>query len=110
MCGLGGSSDWRSLLSGVLTLSRSVDLLVGLVGAVDSDLDSDLTSLDLLAVHLSNGLLLLLLRRQGNKAETTTLPGLITCLELLDHEAGDGAQGNLGGRGLVLIEEILELQ
>ena len=109
--GVWGGSWSSSLLGAVLTLSgRSVGLLVGLVGAVDGDLDSNFSSLDLLAIHLVDSLLLQLLRRQCDETETTTLAGLTTCLELLDHEAGDGPQGNLGRGRLVGAEELLELQ
>lgn len=95
---LGGSlGSWR------------IGIFVGLVRAVDSNLDSDLTALDLLGVHLSNGLLLHLLRGKSHEAEATSLAGFVAGLELLDHEAGDGAEGNLGGGWLVGSEEFLEL-
>lgn len=103
--GLGGSS----LLGLRLGLGRDVSLLVGLVGAVNGDLDSDLTTLNLLAVHLIDSLLLQLLGSQRDETETTSLAGLTTGLELLDHEAGDGAESNLGGRRLVGGEKLLEL-
>lgn len=104
----GGGSG--SLLGAILGLgSGSVGLLVGLVRAVDGNLDSNLAALDLLAVHLSNGLLLQLLGSQGDEAEATALASLATSLQLLDHEAGDRAQGDLGRRWLVGVEELLEL-
>ncbi len=93
---------------GVLILG-GLDIIIGLVRAVDGNLDSDLTALDLLAVHLSHGLLLQLLRGQGDEAESAALAGLAASLELLDHEAGDGAQGDLGRQGLVGVEQLLEL-
>ena len=106
-----GSSCLGSLLGAVLSLlSRSVGLLIGLVGAINGDLDGDFTSLNLLAVHLSNGLLLQLLRGQGDESEATSLAGLTAGLELLDHEAGNGTQGDLGGRRLIGVEELLELK
>lgn len=86
-----------------------VGLLVGLVGAIDGDLDSDLAALNLLAVHLSNSLLLELLRGKGNEAEATALAGLTPGLKLLNHEAGDGAKSNLRGGRLVGSEKFLEL-
>jgi hypothetical protein len=88
---------------------RSVGLLIGLVRAVDGDLDSDLTTLDLLSVHLLNSLLLKLLRGESNETEATSLASLATSLEFLDHEAGNGAEGDLGRGGLVVLEELKEL-
>lgn len=107
-----GGGGGGSVLGAALALGGSilVGLLVGLVGAVNGDLDSDFATLDLLAVHLGDGLLLKLLGGEGDKAEASTLAGLTTGLELLDHEAGNRAQGDLGGRGLVVVEELLELQ
>lgn len=105
----GGSGG--SCLGAILGLSRgSIDIVVGLVRAVDGNLDCDLTSLDLLAVHLSNGLLLQLLGRQSDKAEATTLASLAAGLQLLDHKAGDRTQSNLGRRWLVGVEQLLELK
>jgi len=107
------SSDGLGAVGGdwcVLTLSSwGVGFLVGLVWAVDGDLDSDLTTLDLLAVHLRDSLLLLLLGCESDEAEATTLAGLVASLELLDHEAGNWAKGDLGGSWLVGSEEFLEL-
>ena len=97
-------------LSGRLLGLLAVELgVVLLTGAVDGHLDGDLTALDLLAVHLLNGLVLELLGAQSDKTEATALAALVTGLQLLDHEAGDGAQGNLGGDGLVVDEDLLEL-
>lgn len=90
--------------------SWSIGIIVGLVWAVDGDLDGDLTTLDLLSVHLSNGLLLHLLRGKSNETESTSLAGFVAGLELLDHEAGDGAKGDLGGGWLISSEEFLELE
>lgn len=101
-----------SAVGGGLGLSLAlglVGLLVGLVGAVDGDLDSDLAALDLLAVHLSNSLLLELLGGKGNEAEATALAGLTPGLKLLNHEARDGAKSNLRGGRLVSSEKFLEL-
>ena len=78
-------------------------------GAVDGDLDSDLATLNLLAVHLLDGLLLLLLRAESDETETTALTALVASLELLDHETRNGTQGDLGGDRLVGVEELLEL-
>ena len=90
--------------------SWSICILIGLVWAVDGDLDSDLTALDLLGVHLSDGLLLHLLRGQSDETESTSLAGFVAGLKLLDHEAGDWAQGDLGGGWLISSEEFLELE
>lgn len=81
---LGGSISW------------SIGVLVGLVRAVNGDFDSDLTTFDLLSVHLVDGLLLLLFGGESNETKATTLAGLVAGLELLDHEAWDGSKGNLG--------------
>lgn len=85
------------------------DIVVGLVGAVDGDLDGNLTAVNLLAVHLGHSLLLKLLGSKGDKAETTSLAGLVAGLELLDHETGDGAEGDLGGNRFVCGKDLLEL-
>ncbi len=98
-----------SLLGSVGLDLLGVGLLVRLVRAVDGDLDGDLASLNLLAVHLRDGLLLQFLRSQGNETKTTALASLTTSLELLDHESGDGSEGDLGGGRLVGGEELLEL-
>jgi hypothetical protein len=89
--------------------SGSVGILVGLVWAVDGDLDSDLTTLNLLAVHLSNSLQLLLLRGKSYETEPTTLAGLVAGLELLDHETRNWTKCDLGGGWLVSSEKLLEL-
>ena len=101
-----GSGGLRTL--GTVGLSLEL-VIVRLVGAVDGNLDGDLTTLDLLAVHLIDGLLLHLLAGQGDEAKTTSLASLTTGLQLLDHEARDGAKGDLGRRGLVSLKEFLEL-
>ena len=106
----------------VLNLSSS-NLLGGTVGAilgdfgtiffawaVNGNLDCDLTTLDLLAVHLVHCLLLLLLGSQGDEAEATSLTCFAASLELLDHEARDGTEGNLGRGRLVGSEEFFELE
>jgi len=95
-------SDLLSLDGRVFRLvSGWSGLLVGFVRTVNGDLDSDLTILDLLSVHLQDGLLLLLLICKSDKAEATSLAGLVTSLELLDHEAWDWAKGDLGRDRLV---------
>lgn len=106
---LGRGGD-RSGIGAVGLALGGVDIIVSLVGAINSDLDCDLTALDLFAIHLRDGLLLELLRGQSDEAEATTLASLATSLELLDHEAGDGAKGDLGGDGLVGIKEFLKLR
>lgn len=94
---------------GLLALMGSY-VVVLLSGGVDGDLDGDLTALDLFAVHLSASLLLKLFRSEGNESEATALASLTTSLELLDHESGDGAKGDLGGGGLVVLEDLEELE
>jgi hypothetical protein len=84
-------------------------LLISLIRAVNSNLDSDLTALNLLSVHLSNSLLLKFLRSQSDETEATTLAGLATSLKLLDHESGNRSESNLGRRGLIGLEELNEL-
>jgi hypothetical protein len=88
-------------------LGRGVVLLAG---RVNRDLNGDLTALNFLAVHLVAGLLLELLGAEGHEAEATALAGLTASLELLDHEAGDGAEGDLGLGGGVVLEDLEELQ
>jgi hypothetical protein len=51
-----------------------------------------------------------LLRSQGDEAEATTLARLTTSLELLDHETGNGTQGDLGRQRLVGGEKLLKLR
>jgi hypothetical protein len=106
-----GSGSSASLFDDVVVVLAlgGVGLLVSLVRAVDGDLDGDFASLNLLAVHLSNSLLLLLLRGQGDETEATALAGLTASLELLDHETGNGAKSDLGRRRLVGREELLQL-
>lgn len=103
------SGSGSLLGGGLLSGGRSSVNIVLLAGAVNGDLDSDLTSFDLLAVHLLDGLLLELLGTEGDETETTTLAGLVTGLELLDHEARNRAESDLGRNGLVGSKELLEL-
>lgn len=84
-------------------------VVIFLSRGVDRDLNSDLTALDFLAVHLVASLLLKLLRAKGDEAEATALAGLAACLKLLDHEAGNGAESDLGGGGGVVLEDLEEL-
>jgi hypothetical protein len=113
----GGGSSRVGRLGSILLLSAGsgalalggIGLLVGLVGAVDGHLDGDLTSLNLLSVHLVDSLLLQLLGSQGNESETSALAGLTAGLKLLNHESGDGSESNLGRRGLVDLEELQKL-
>ena len=86
-----------------------VGVLVLLARGVNSDLDSDLAALDLLAVHIGTGLLLHLLGGEGNKTEATALARLVAGLKLTDHKLGDRTEGNLGGGRLVLSEDFEKL-
>ena len=86
-----------------------VGVLVLLARAVNSNLDSDLAALDLLAVHIGTGLLLHLLGGEGNKTEATALARLVAGLELTDHKLGDRTESDLGGGRLVLSEDLEEL-
>lgn len=102
-------------LSGAIGLGSSVSswnvgVLIGLVWAVNGDLDGDFTSLDLLGVHLVDSLLLHLLGGKSNEAETTSLAGFVAGLKLLDHETGDWSEGDLGRGWLVSSEELLKLR
>lgn len=81
------------------------DIVVLLAGAVDGNLDSDLTALNLLAVHLAASLLLEFFGSESNEAEATTLARLVAGLKLLDHEARDGAEGNLRAARRVVLED-----
>ena len=87
--------------------SLRVDVLFA--RAIDGNLDSDLTAVDLLAIHLTNCLLLELLRSKGYETEATSLAGLVAGLELLYHVASDGTKSDLGGCRVVSSEEFLEL-
>ena len=101
-----------NLFCGTLgTVGAILDVLgtVFLAWAIDGDLDCDFSALDLLAVHLGDGLLLQLLRLKGDETEASALSWLISGLELLDHESWDWSEGNLGRDRLVLVEEFLEL-
>ena len=80
-----------------------------LAWAIDGDLDCDFSTLDLLAIHLGDSLLLQLLRLEGDETEASTFSWLISGLELLDHESWNRSEGNLGRDRLVLVEEFLEL-
>jgi hypothetical protein len=92
------------------TLNGSAGVLVLLARAVDSDLDSNLAALDLLAVHIGTGLLLHLLGGKSNKTEATALAGLVASLELADHELGDRTKSDLGRGRLVLSEDLKKLK
>lgn len=110
---LGGSGRGSVLLSRrvvlLILVGGRVDVVL-LAGAVDGDLDGNGATVDLLAVHLVDGLGLELLRGQGDKAEATRLAALVASLELLDHESGDGTQSHLGRDGRVVDKDFLELQ
>lgn len=106
-----GGLDSRGRLgrSGSGVLGGSLGGIIFLSGRVNRDLNGDLTALDLLAIHLVASLLLELLRAQGDETETTALARLTASLELLDHEAGDRAKGDLGLGGGVVLEDLEEL-
>jgi hypothetical protein len=113
---LGGSRGLSSSLSvssggSLLALSGSglLVVIILLAGGVDGDLDGDLAALDLLTVHLGTSLLLKLLGAQGDETEATALARLAASLELLDHEAGNGAESDLGGARGVVLEDVEEL-
>jgi hypothetical protein len=99
-----------NLLGG--TVGAVLETALGVVllsWAVDSNFDSDLTTFNLLSVHFRHSLLLHFFTGEGDEAEATALARLVASLKLLDHEARDGAQGNLGRAGFVGGEEFLEL-
>ena len=104
-----GSSGSSLLLAVGLMFLRNVGFLIGLVRAVDGDLDSNLTTLNLLSVHLLNSLVLLFLGAKGDETEATALTALVAGLELLDHETRNGAQGDLGRDRVEASEDVLEL-
>lgn len=89
--------------------SWGIGIIVGLVWAVNCDLNSNFTALNLLSIHLLNGLLLLLLLRKSDETEATALAGFVAGLELLDHETGNWAKGDLSGGWLICSEKFLEL-
>lgn len=111
---LGGSSRSGSSV----LLSRGVGFLVLVSGRVDvvflaravnGDLDRNSAAVNLLAVHLADGLGLELLRSQVHETEAASLPALVAGLELLNHKTGDRAESHLGGNGLEVLEDVLEL-
>jgi hypothetical protein len=106
--GLLGSLGGGSI--GVGALALTVDVVILLARRVDRDLNGDLTTLDLLAVHLLTSLLLELLGAECDETETTALAGLTASLQLLDHEAGNRAKGDLGLGGRVVLEDLKELK
>jgi hypothetical protein len=91
------------------TLDRSAGVLVLLARAVNSNLDSDLAALDLLAVHIGTGLLLHLLGGKSNKTEAAALAGFVASLELADHELRDRTKSDLGRGRLILSEDLEKL-
>jgi hypothetical protein len=102
LLGHGSGSAGRSLGGGRLAvglglaLGGSVRVFVLLAGAVDGNLDGNLATLDLLAVHVGASLLLKLLGFESDETKATALAGLVASLELADHEARDGAESDLG--------------
>lgn len=114
------STHHTSLSRAELYLSSGSDffrlaILLGFLGAfllswtIDGHLDGDFATLNIFAVHLRHGFLLLFLRCKRYKSETTTLSRLVACLELLDHEAGNGSKGDFGRGWFICREEFLEL-
>lgn len=103
------SSGWEAVFLAHLRICLSLEGLFFLAGAVDGYLDCELAALDLLAVHLGDSLLLQVLARERHEGETATLAGLVTGLELLDHEARDRAEGELGGSWLIGTEQLQKL-
>lgn len=89
--------------------SSAVRSVVLLARAVDGNLDGNLTAFDFLAVHFLDGLVLQLLGAESDETETTALTGFVTGLELLDHEARNRTQGDLGRDGVVGGKDLLEL-
>jgi hypothetical protein len=112
--GLGGGSSRSVVLLGSgrsnLFVGRSIDILIFLSGAVNGNLDGDDATINILAVHLADGLGLKFLRGKVNESEAASLATLVASLQLLDHETGDRAKGNLGRDGLVGGENLLELR
>jgi hypothetical protein len=92
------------------SLGRRLGLVALLAGAVDGDLDCDLAAVDGLAVHLGASLELQLLGAESDEAEAAPLALLAAGLELLDHEARNGSERNLGGRRLVVLEDLNQLR
>lgn len=95
-------------LGRLVVLGGGVDVVL-LARAVNGDLDGDGATVDLLAVHLVDGLGLELLRGHGHESKATGLAALVAGLELLDHETGNGTESHLGRNGGVLGEDFLEL-
>ena len=85
-------------------------VFVLLAGAINRDLDGDLTTLNLFAVHLGARLLLQLFTREGAEAAATTLARLIASLELANHEFGDRAKSDFGSGRRVIGEDLEELE
>ena len=105
-----GSDNLLGVRLGTVCAVLSILGTIFLAWAINGDLDCDLSTLDLLAVHLGNSFLLQLLRFERNEAEASSLSWLVPGLELLDHESWDWSESNLCGDWLVVIEEFLELQ
>jgi hypothetical protein len=80
-----------------------------LARAVNGDLDGNFAAFNLLAIHVLDSLLLKGLGAQSDESKATALAGFVAGLELLDHEARNGAQGNLSRNRLVFLEKFLEL-
>lgn len=107
---LDSSGGLAGLSGGVLlAIGLGLDMVVLLTGGIDGDLNGNLATLNLLAVHLGAGLLLKLLGAQSNETEATALARLVAGLELLHHESRNGAEGDLGRGRLVVLEDLHEL-
>src|SRR3954454_19987159 len=87
----------NNLLSGtILRVNLAFFSTILLAWAVNGNLDGDLTPFNLLVVHLGDCLLLELLRTESDEAKTPALARFVTSQEFLDHETGDGTEGDLG--------------
>lgn len=92
-----------------LAIKWCVRVVVFLSWAINRDLNGDLSSLNLLAIHVAACLLLQLFTSERDETEAATLAWLVAGLELADHKLGDGAEGNLGRGGRVVGEDLKQL-
>ena len=98
------------LIAGFLYITLSLwGCFFLLSGTVNGHLDSDLATLDLSSIHLTDSLLAELRGGNSNKAEPTTLAALVACLQLFDQEPRDRTESNLGRNWLVGGKKFLEL-
>ena len=109
--GVGRALGGRRLGIGLgLTLDWGIWVLILLAWTVNRDLNGDLATLDLLAVHVVACLLLQLFTSECNEAEATALAWLVAGLELANHELGDWAESNLCGSWRVVGEDLEQLK